>query len=48
MVDIDTTRIKSAIVPNSGITNVPIISISSDPYENGIVKVQNPGTDNAS
>ena len=44
-----TANIKTnpAIVPNSGITNVPIISISSEPYENGIVKVQNSPTDDA-
>ena len=45
--EIATTRINAAIVPNSGITNVPIISISSEPYENGIVKVQNYPTDDA-
>ena len=29
----------AAIVPNSGITNVPIISISSAPAENSIVRI---------
>ena len=36
---IDTARIRTAIVPNSGITKVPIISISSAPSGNAIVKV---------
>ena len=45
--EIATTRTSAAIVPNSGITNVPMISISSEPYENGIVKVQNSPTDDA-
>ena len=43
--EIAITKTNAAIVPNSGITNVPMISISSEPYENGIVKVQNSPTD---
>ena len=45
--EIAITRTNAAIVPNSGITNVPMISISSEPYENGIVKVQNSPTHDA-
>ena len=36
---IATARIMAAIVPNSGITKVPIISICSVPAENSIVNV---------
>ena len=36
---IATARIMAAIVPNSGITKVPIISICSVPARNSIVKV---------
>ena len=36
---IATARIMAAIVPNSGITNVPIISISSAPAENTMVSI---------
>ena len=36
---IATARIMAAIVPNSGTTNVPIISISSAPAGNAIVSV---------
>ena len=35
---IATARIMAAIVPNSGTTNVPIISISSAPAGNAMVK----------
>ena len=42
--EIANTRTNAAMVPNSGITYVPIISISSEPYENGIFKVQNSPT----
>ena len=36
---IATARIMAAIVPNSGITKVPIISICSDPAKNSMVNV---------
>ena len=36
---IATARIMAAIVPNSGTTNVPIISISSAPTGNAMVSV---------
>ncbi len=36
---IATARIMAAIVPNSGITKVPIISISSAPAGNAMVSV---------
>jgi len=36
---IATARIIAAIVPNSGTTNVPIISISSAPTGNAMVSV---------
>ena len=36
---IATARIMAAIVPNSGTTNVPIISISSAPAGNAMVSV---------
>ena len=39
IVIIATARIMAAIVPNSGTTKVPVISIVSDPAWNGITNV---------